>query len=98
MTLVLDSPTERTVFESMSIEQQEAYLESIRERRLASLKVYEELQATKKAAANEKMSAKIDRLAKKMSKQLEAVEKAMLAVEACHRDVRAIRILMETEA
>jgi hypothetical protein len=60
MSLVLDSPTERTVYESLTEEQQLTFLEHLRERRLSALKVYEELQASKKLATNEKLVAKAE--------------------------------------
>jgi hypothetical protein len=97
MSLVLaDQPTERSVYEDLTIEQQEAFLDGIRERRLASLKVYEELQAAKAQVRNEKLSAKAERLSKKVGKQLEAALKAITAVEQCHREIRAIKIEMES--
>jgi ABC-type uncharacterized transport system ATPase subunit len=95
MSLVLDSPTERTVYESLTEEQQLTFLEHLRERRLSALKVYEELQASKKLATNEKLVAKAERLSKKMAKGLETALKAITSVEDCYKAVQAIRIEME---
>jgi len=95
--LSIDTPTERTLFTDMTLEQKEGFLEDIRERRLATLRVYESVQEAKKQARNEKLVAKIGRIEKKIASKLEKADELITAVEELFKEVRGIQIEVETQ-
>lgn len=92
-----DTPTHRTTYDELTMQQQEALLESIRERRLAALRVWQELTDKKEAARHEKLREKASKLAAKIEKKLAAAEKAIQDVEASFKAVKGILIELETE-
>lgn len=94
---IIDTPTERTTFDVMAYHQQEALLEAIRERRLAALRVYEDLMAKKLAATNEKLVVKADKLLVKIAKKLETITKALDDIDALRREVSAMGMQLENE-
>lgn len=93
----LDTPTHRTLFTEMDLPAREAMLEAIRDRRLAPLRVYEELQAKRKEVKDEKLAAKAKRLSEKMAKKLMAAAQAVDEAEELIKQVKAIQIEMECE-
>ena len=92
-----DSPTHRTTYDELTMLQQEALLEGIRERRLAALRVWKDLTDKKEAVRNEKLREKASKLASKIEKKLAAAEKAILDVEASFKAVKAVLIELEGE-
>lgn len=92
-----DSPTHRTTYDELTMQQQEILLEGIRERRLAALKVWQELSDRKEQVRHEKLREKAGKLAAKIEKKLAAAEKAIQDVEASFKAVKGILIEMESE-
>lgn len=89
---IVDSPTKRTRYEQLTPFAQEVLLDNIRERRLAALRVYEELLAKKAEAKEEKLAVKAGKLAVRIAKKLETAEKAIEAVETMMRDAKAMTL------
>ncbi len=71
-----DTPFDRQLFINMTAAEQETFLEGLRERRLTSLRKYEELSAAKKLARAEKDRAALDKLSDRLEKKLDALNKA----------------------
>ncbi len=92
-----DEPTERTRFDQLVYDKQQALLESIRERRLATLRVYEDLVAKKQASANEKLVLKAGKLQVRIKKKLDAATKALDEIDAMSRDISAMKLQLENE-
>lgn len=88
--MITDLPTKRLELHELAPEQQELLLEQIRERRLAPLRVYEELVSKKKEVNDEKLRAKADRLAGRIAKQIEVADAAYDKAHAMIRDAKAI--------
>lgn len=95
--VIEDTPTERTRFDQLEYERQLAFLEVIRDRRLAQLRVYEDLVAKKQASANDKLIEKAAKLQGKIQKKLTAAAKAIEEVEAMARDIMAMKLQLENE-
>lgn len=91
---IVDSPTHRIRLDELSIAQQEVFLESIRERRLNALRVYEELQAAKKQAADEKLAVKAGKLVARMEKRVLTLDKAIADFETLLKDAKSMMILL----
>lgn len=91
---IADTPVHRERFDEMSIELAESFLEDIRFRRLNALRVYEELQAKKKEADDEKLAKKAQKLVDRMSKRINAVTTAMEALETLVKDAKSTLILI----
>ena len=73
---VKDTPFDRQLFINMNAAEQEAFLEGLRERRLTSLRKYEELTEAKKLAKDAKTREQLDKMSDKLEKQIEKLEKA----------------------
>lgn len=92
-----DTPTERTRFDQLSFDQQAVLLDQIRERRLASLFVYQELQAKKEETANEKLAVKANKLLAKIDKRLQAASKAIDEIDAMRKEIMSMNMQLENE-
>ncbi len=92
---IQDEPTERFTLDMLTVPQQEALLEQIRQRRLEPLRIYEELQAKKKLVKDDKLLIKIGKTSAKLQKKMDAAEKATQEAEALIREVKGLLIEME---
>lgn len=88
----------RQLFVEMTTAQQIAWLEGIRERRLASVNAYKELQAAKAKARDARLQAKAEQELRMMDKELEALEKAINKVEARRAKLVVLKAIIEQEA
>lgn len=93
-----DTPFNRQLFVDMTMQEQDAFLHVIRDRRLTSLRKHEELQRTKKLAKDEATRAKIDKLCERFEKQLDAVDKAYAKLEKLALDMQVLTQFLEQEA
>lgn len=91
---IVDEPTHRVQLTELSIAQQEVFLEGIRERRLNALRVYEQVQAAKKQARDEKLAVKAGKLISRMEKRVIALDKSITDLEALLKDAKAMLILL----
>jgi GTP1/Obg family GTP-binding protein len=82
----------------MSIAEQDAFLAGVRERRLTSLRKYEDLQRAKKLAKDDAARAKIDKFIERFEKQLAAVDKAYEKLEKIALDIQVQVQFLEQEA
>ena len=80
--IVGDNAMERRLFISLTPAEQEAFLEKVRERRLAPIRLYQETQAKKAAIRSQRTLAMIERQSAMMEKEITALEKALAKVEA----------------
>lgn len=94
---IQDTPTHRTRFHEMTEEQQIAYLDSIRDKRLAALRIYEAHKAEKKAVLDQKLSIKAGKLLQRMSKIADELDSKMAKLEELMQDHGKLRMLMESE-
>jgi GTP1/Obg family GTP-binding protein len=93
-----DTPFSRQLFIDMSVAEQDAFLAGVRERRLTSLRKYEDMQRAKKLAKDEAARAKIDKLVERFEKQLAAVDKAYEKLEKIALDMQVLGQFLEQEA
>ena len=92
-----DTAMHRQLFTEMNEEQQTAFLDAIRERRLRTVKVYEEMQAAKRNAKDEKVRTQLQAQASMMDKELLALNKALEKVEARATKVLALRRMLDAD-
>lgn len=93
-----DTPFNRQLFIDMSMQEQDAFLHVIRDRRLTSLRKHEALQHAKKLAKDEATRLKIDKLLERFEKQLSAVDKAYEKLEKIALDMQVLMQFLEQEA
>lgn len=93
-----DTAFERKLFIAMSPEEQDAYLDGIRRRRLASVEAYKKSVEIKQKAKDERTLAKIDKEGAMMEKELAALDKALEKVEKRAATLAALRLMVENQA
>lgn len=93
----VDTAMHRQLFVEMTVPQQEAYLDGIRERRLRSVQVYEQLQQAKRAVKDEATRAKLQKQCNMMDKEIIALNKALEKVEARAVTVTALQQMLNAE-
>ena len=82
----------------MPPQEQEAYIEGIRKRRLASVEAFKKVAEVKQKAKDERTLAKLDKEAAMMEKELAALDKALEKVEKRAATLEALRLLAENQA
>ncbi len=87
-----DSPVARANVDTMSDNQMDAHLEGIRTRRMSAFIVYQEAQAIKHQAYEEKLSIKLDKQINMLKKEIEQLDKKIIKVEARVLTVRSLRL------
>lgn len=80
--IVGDNAMERRLFTTLTPAEQEAFLEKVRDRRLAPVRLYQEAQARRATIRSQRTLALIDKQSAMMEKELAALDKAMAKVEA----------------
>jgi hypothetical protein len=80
----------RKLFIELTPEQQEQFLQGIRERRLESVRKYEETQAKKAAIKDARVRAMVDQQSARLEKELAALEKALHKVEVRVNTIAAL--------
>ena len=93
-----DTPFSRQLFIDMTVAEQDAFLNGVRERRLTSLRKHEEMQRAKKLAKDEATRAKIDKLSERFEKQLAVVNKAYEKLEKIAVDMQVQVQFLEQDA
>ena len=93
-----DTPFDRQLFINMSMQEQDIFLHTIRERRLTSLRKHAEQTRAKKLAKDEATRAKIDKLCERFEKQLKAVDVAYAKLEKIALDMQVLTQFLEQEA
>jgi cell division protein FtsB len=79
----------------MTPEEQEAFLDGVRRRRLASVEAHKAATALKQKAQDERTAAKIDKESAMMEKELAALDKALDKVEKRAATLAALRLIVE---
>lgn len=79
----------------MSQEEQEAYLDGIRRRRLASVEAYKKASAIRQQAKDARTAAKLDKESAMMEKELAALDKALDKVEKRAATLAGLRLMVE---
>jgi len=87
-----DTPIELVDITKLSLDDHEAMLYNIRERRLKPVKAYEELTLMKEEARKANCLAQYERQMGMFEKELARVDKAMEKVEARHIKLRALKL------
>ncbi len=77
-----DNAMERRLFTSLSPAEQEAFLEKVRDRRLAPIRLYQEAQAKRANIRSQRTLAMIEKQSAMMEKEIAALDKALAKVEA----------------
>lgn len=90
-----DLPTHRIVINEMTNEELDRFLESVRERRLAPVRIYKEALALKARVAEEKAIAKLDKQIHMLDKEIVSLDKAIAKVEKRVLNIKAIKLEVE---
>jgi hypothetical protein len=85
-----DTPTHRATIKEMSIEQIEALVESMRERRMRSYNAYEIAKAAKEKIKQEKDKARYEKVLEMLEKKVAVAEKAM---DACTKYLNELKVM-----
>jgi DNA-binding transcriptional regulator YbjK len=92
-----DTPFHRKLFVEMTQQEQDAWLEGIRTRRLASVEKHKQLVALKQQAKDERTRKLVEKECGMMEKELAALEKALEKVEARANKVAALTAMVAAE-
>ena len=90
-----DTPIALANITQMSSEEHEALIERIRERRLAPVRVYEELTLLKAAAKRKGIEEILDKQLAMFKKELERADKAIDKLDTRVRKLRVIKLDLE---
>lgn len=90
-----DTPINLTNISEWSDDDVEAHLLNIRERRLAPIKIYEEMSLLKSQALKEGYEVQLDKQLDMFTKELERVDKALHTLEKRSTKLRAIRLELD---
>jgi hypothetical protein len=82
----------------MSPQEQEAYLDGIRRRRLATIEAHKKAVEIKQRAKDQRMVEQIDRQSRMMEKELAALDKALEKVEKRAAMLAGLRLLVINDA
>jgi hypothetical protein len=93
-----DTPFERRLFIAMPQPEQEAYLDGIRRRRLATIEAHRQSVEIKQRAKDQRMVEQIDKQSKMMEKELAALDKALEKVEKRAAMLAGLRLLVINDA
>lgn len=93
--VVGDTPFHRRLFSELTLAEQEAFLDGLRERRLASVRAFEQMQEIKQRAKDEQTRAQIDKELRMMDKELSTLARAMDKVDKRRLKLDALRLLVE---
>ncbi len=85
-----DNAMERKLFIHLTPAEQEQFLNNVRERRLAPIKLYQEALARKLEIKNERTRGMIEKQSAMMEKELAALDKALSKVEARATTIAAL--------
>lgn len=89
-----DTPINRASIVMMDDEQLEAYVETLRERRLKLRTIYEAGQEAKRRASADKAAAQMEKALDRFIKKAETVDKGLAALEKLALDIQALRLVM----
>lgn len=92
-----DNAMSRKLFIEMLPDDQVAFLNGIRERRLASVKKHEELMAKKQSVKDERTRSLIEKEGAMMEKELATLEKAIDKVEKRAARLAALQLMVDAE-
>ena len=90
-----DTPIALANISEMSVEDRTALLANIRERRLAPVKIYEQLSLMKAEARKEQLETQWAKALEMFEKELEKADKAMDRLESRATKLRAIEMEIE---
>lgn len=90
-----DTPVRRAEFRELTLQQQEAFLAGIRERRLRTVQAYAEMQAQKREKLIAGYKEKWDKHLAMWDKEIATVEKNLEKLEKRLTSMRAVHIAME---
>lgn len=93
--MVRDNPLHRIEIREMSVEELDLFIETIRENRLAPLRIYKEAQELRKRLQDDRLIAKLDKHIKMMGKEVEAYDKAVGKLEKRVLNIKAIKLELE---
>lgn len=93
-----DTPFARRLFIELSLDEQNAFIEGIRTRRLASVEAFTNAQALKQRAKDERLVAKLGKECDMMEKEIDALDRALAKVEKRATNLTAIRLIIESHA
>ena len=92
-----DTPIKRKTFLEMSDEEQTAFIEALRDRRLHPINTYKEVREAAKAKIVAKLSAKIEKELSMFEKDLEKVNKALDNLSNRANKLRTLKIQLDIE-
>ena len=94
--MIADNAMHRVLYVELSPKEQEEFLTNLQQRRLVTVARYREQQATKKAANDARVNARIERISTQLEKKIERynslhedIEQAMAQLSALHTMVEA---------
>jgi|TARA_R100001530_G_scaffold72874_2_gene51428 hypothetical protein len=90
-----DTPIHRKHAGEMSDEEHEAFIDGIRERRLAPIKAYEEAVLLRAEARKQHLEGQLDKQLEMFEKEMVRAEKVMDALEKRSIKLRAIKLELE---
>lgn len=92
--MIVDTPTERTKFNDVTLAEQEAFLESIRERRLKVIQAYQDLEAERQRVRDVNLMAKAGKVLVRMKAKEVMLEKQIADYEKLMKDAKSMLILI----
>lgn len=92
-----DTPIKRKTFLEMSDEEQTAFIEALRDRRLHPINTYKEVREAAKAKIVAKLSTKIEKELSMFEKDLEKVNKALDNLSNRANKLRTLKIQLDIE-
>jgi hypothetical protein len=95
-TVTGDTPFTRRLYIELTPDEQAAFIESVRTRRLVSVTKYQDAIAIRQRAKDERTLATLDKESSMMEKELVALEKALAKVEARAVKISAISLIIES--
>tara|TARA_Y100001963_G_C6612760_1_gene367848 strand:+ start:481 stop:765 length:285 start_codon:yes stop_codon:yes gene_type:complete len=90
-----DTPANRTYIADMSDDEIDAFLTSVRDRRLKSIKAYEETEALRWQARIMKLDKHLDHQLKMFEKERGQMDRILAKVEKRVLQIRALRLQLE---
>lgn len=93
----VDTPTHRATINELPEDIAQAHLDGIRERRMRTFQVYQEVQAEKAKARAASVSKQLEKQLAMLAKEIASLDKYCEKVEVRLNKVRALRLELEQE-
>lgn len=96
--MIADTPMHRVLFVELTPQQQDAFLDGIRARRLVSVNKHAELAKLKQQAKDNQTRRMLDVQSRQMEKEIANVTRWLEKIELRYNKIAALRAMIESEA